>query len=174
MKIIKKEYKVFTFEELSQKAKEKALQEWSNNQEFTFLEDDLREYIHEELKELGFKVEGISTSENPSIRPFYSLSYCQGDGLMFEGVITDKKGNTYTIKHSGHYYHERSTDIEGVDKKGNDIDTKDFEESIYIPLCKKIAQKGYDAIEYEQSEESFSEACEANEYTFLKDGTMFA
>jgi len=173
MKIIKREYKVYTFDELSDKAKAKALEDWNQDQDYPFLQDDLREYIHEELSDLGFTVEGINTSENHSIRPFYSLSNCQGDGLMFEGTITDKKGNTFTIKHKGHYYHERSTEIEGIDKNGESIDTKDFEENIYIPLCKRVRDRGYQDIEYQESEECFRETCEANEYTFLENGEMF-
>lgn len=174
MKTITKKYKVFTFEELSQEAKDKAREDF-NNTDFTldFLEDDLREYIHEELEEAGLKVIGENTTAHHSIRPYYSLSYCQGDGLMFEAYLEDKKGNTFIIKHSGHYYHERSTDITGIDQEGNDIDTKDFEENIYIPICERIRDRGYTEIEFMQSEETFADTCEANEFTFLEDGRIF-
>ena len=173
MKLVTKKYKVYTFDELSQEAKSKACQKWNEESCYPFLEDDLREYIHEGLTERGYTVDGVSTSENPSIIPLYSLSYCQGDGLMFEGTVTDKDGNSYTIKHSGRYYHERSTQIEGVDKEGEEIEVKDFEENVYIPLCKEIAERGYEEIEYQESEEHFAEVCEVNGYTFLEDGTMF-
>lgn len=173
MKTITKTYELYTFDELEQKAKDKARQKYNESHDYPFLTDDLREYIHEEIKEAGYKVIGVSTTQNPSIRPYCSLSYCQGDGLMFEGTLEDKDGNTYTIKHSGHYCHERSTDISGEDKDGNEIDTKDFEENIYIPICERIAKRGYEIIEYEESEECFAETCEVNEYTFLSDGTMF-
>jgi hypothetical protein len=167
MKTITKKYKIYTFDELDQKAKDKARQSFNEDMDYPFLTDDLREYIYEELKEKKLKV----ISED--ITPYYSLSYCQGDGLMFEATLEDKKGNIYIIKHSGHYYHERSTDITGTDKKGNYIDTTDFEENTYIPICQKVAKMGYDEIEYNESEEAFAETCEANEYTFLEDGRMF-
>lgn len=174
MKVITKKYKVYNFDELSQEAKDKALEEFNKDNYYPFLEDDLREYIHEELEEAGIKVLGVATSDNPSIRPYYSLSYSQGDGLMFEAQLEDKDGNLYTIKHNGgNYYHERSTNIVGLDQEGNEIDTSDFEENIYIPICKRVADRGYREIEYQQSEEAFAEDCEANEWTFLKDGTMF-
>ena len=173
-KVITKQYTIYTFEELSQEAKDKARQAWNEGNDLPFLQDDLREYIHEELTARGFTVNGISTSENPSIRPLYSLSYSQGDGLMFEGSITDQKGNTYDIKHKGGmYYHEYSADITGTDQAGENIDTKEFEANIYIPICIKVRDRGYDEIEYSESEEAFRETCEANEYTFLEDGTMF-
>lgn len=76
MKTITKKYKVFTFEELSQEAKDKAREKFNEDMDYPFLTDDLREYIHEELESAGYKVVGVATSENPAIRPYYSLSYC--------------------------------------------------------------------------------------------------
>lgn len=169
------EITLYTVEELSKEARDKAREEYNQYSDYPFLSDDLREYIHEELKERGYTVEGVSTSANPSIRPLYSLGYSQGDGLMFEGTVTDKDGNSYTIKHFGHYYHERSTEITGTNKDGEDLtdeELKAFEEDIYIPICKKVAQRGYDEIEYQESEEHFIEMCEANDWTFEEDGTM--
>ncbi len=163
---------LYSFDELSQEAKDKARADFNKHNDYPFLTDYLREMIHEKLEEAGYKEQGVSTSANPSIKPYYSLSYCQGDGLMFEATVEDKKENIYTIKHSGHYYHERSTDITGVDKNGNEIDTKDFEENVYIPICKAVRDIGYSEIEYHDSEECFAETCEANEYTFEADGTM--
>lgn len=165
MKTIIKEYKIYTFDELSKEAKKRALEDWVKSVDYPFLQADLREYIHEELTDKGYT--------HTEITPLYFLSYCQGDGLMFEGTVTDKNGNTYTIKQSGHYYHEKSTDISGIDKKGDEIDTEKFEKQVYIPICKTVRDRGYDEIKYQESEESFAETCEANEYTFLEDGKMF-
>jgi len=165
--------KLYEFEELSREAKDHALEIYRNEDDHTpFLTDDLREYVHEELKEAGYKVIGRSTSANPSIRPHYSLSHSQGDGLMFEGTIEDPEGNIYTIKHVGHYAHERSTNIVGYDKNDREIDTENFEENFYIPLCKQIAQRGYDELEYADSEEFFAQICEASNYLFEEDGTI--
>jgi hypothetical protein len=177
MKTITKTFNLYTFDELSEKAKEKALKDWNDhyNGEL-FLEDNLREYVHEELKERGFSPVAISTSANPAIKVYYSLSYSQGDGLMFESDIKEEKtGNTYCISHAGHYYHERSANINGYDKDGEELPEKDitaFNESIYIPICKEVRDLGYKEIEYYQSEENFREMCDANEYTFLESGEM--
>ena len=164
MKEITKTIKVYDFEELSQEAKDKARESFNQDEDYPFLQDDLREYIHEELTERGYT--------HDELTPMYSLSYCQGDGLMFEGVVYDKEGNSYEIKQSGHYYHERSTEITAMDKEEESIETEDFEENVYVPICKKVRDKGYEYIEYIQSEESFVETCEANEYNFLSNGTM--
>lgn len=177
MKTITKKYKVFTFEELSQEAKDKARESFNEEMDYPFLTDDLREYIHEELEEAGYKEVGVSTSANPSIVPYYSLSYSQGDGLMFEGTFEDKDGNYFTTKQSGHYYHSGCTDITGTDQEGNEIydDNEAFKKfkEVYEKICDTVEKRGYDEIEYQESEEAFAETCEANEFTFLEDGTIF-
>lgn len=168
MKTISKEYVLYTYDELSEEAKAKALRDYAEDVDYPFLQADLREYLHEELTAKGYT--------HGDITPLYSLSYCQGDGLMFTGTVTETKtGNIFEIEHNGHYYHERSTSIFGTDKNGNGLDdklVKDWEETFYIPLCKEIRDRGYREIEYQQSEENFIESCEANEYTFLADGKM--
>jgi len=168
MKTITKEITVYAFEELTQEAKDRAREKYNEQEEFTFLQDDLREYIHEELTERGYT--------HDELTPLYDLSSTQGSGLMFEGTVYDKKGNVYTIKNSGHYTHEKSTDIEGFNESTGEykeIDTEKWEEEVYIPICKIVRDRGYDIIDYTYSEENFIEMCEANEYTFLSDGTMF-
>lgn len=175
MKTITKEYNLYTFDELSQEAKDKARNKFNEFEDYPFLQDDLRENIYEELKERGIKVLGVATSANPSIRPLYSLGYSQGDGLMFEGDF-EWNGYNVNVKHSGHYYHENSKVITITDEEGNEPETNEPEEAfnaIYKEVCKIVRDIGYSQIEYNQSEECFAETCEANEYNFLSDGTMF-
>ena len=67
MRTITKEFKIYKYEELSEKAKEKVRQDYINNldaNDFTYM-------IIEDLNSIGLK----------NLRPYYSLSYCQGDGL---------------------------------------------------------------------------------------------
>jgi len=168
MKTIIREYNIFSFDELSQEAKDKARIKFNEEGDMPFLQDDLREYIHEELTARGYTHEGIT--------PLYDLSSCQGSGLMFEGSVTDKQGNTYTMKQRGLYYHERSADISATDKDGEELtaeEVKKWEDEVYVPICKTVRDRGYNEIDYNESEECFAETCEANEYTFLADGTMF-
>lgn len=176
-KIIKKEYEVFSFEELSQEAKDKARESFNEDMDYPWLTDDIREYIHEGIEEAGYKVVGVATSENPAINPFYSLSYSQGDGVMFEGTFEDKDGNYFTTKQSGNYYHSGCTSITGTDQEGNEIydDNEAFVKfkEVYEKICDEVEKRGYNEIEYQESEEAFAETCEANEFTFLESGTIF-
>lgn len=73
MRTITKEFKIYKYEELGEKAKEKVKQDYINNldaNDFTYM-------IIEDLNNIGLK----------SLRPYYSLSYCQGDGLCLAGHI---------------------------------------------------------------------------------------
>ena len=166
MKTITKKYNLYSFEELGQEAKDKAREAFNADNDYPFLTESLTVQLHDKLVKLEL-------TEETELKIYYSLSCSQGDGLMFEGTLSDKKGNKYTIEHSGYYYHEQSTSITGKDKNGEDIDTEQFEQNTYIPLCRELADIGYKEIEYQDSEEYFAESCEANEYTFLEDGTMF-
>jgi hypothetical protein len=56
MKTITKEYKVYTFEELTQDAKDKARERYNENNDYTFLKDNLREYIYEKLQEKEIEI----------------------------------------------------------------------------------------------------------------------
>lgn len=178
MKTITKEYSVYTIDELSKEAQEKAHEKWVENNDYFFLEDDLNERLHELLEENNIK--DLNDTSKAGTRPtqvMYSLSYRQGDGAMFEGMFQWKE-YTIHVKHSGHYYHYNSknfsimlTDTEEEPENYLEVE-KEFDD-IYVDICNKLARYGYDYIEYEDSMEAFEEACDANEYTFLEDGSMF-
>jgi hypothetical protein len=55
MKTITQKYNAYEFGELNQEAKDKAREEFNKEEACPFLQDDLREYIHEELQTLGLK-----------------------------------------------------------------------------------------------------------------------
>lgn len=158
---------VYKFDELSDEAKEKALQEHTENNYMPFLSADMNERLHELLGENKLKYD-----EQPEV--LYSLSYSQGDGAMFEGTVYYKAWRV-DISHSGHYYHENSKDLDITSvKTGNDAPDKVYSEfnELYVSICKELEQYGYDQIEWQNSEEYFAEMCEANEYEFTKDGVM--
>lgn len=67
MRTITKEFKIYKYEELSEKAKEKVRQDYIENLDAA----DFTDNVIEDLKSIGLT----------QLRPYYSLSYCQGDGL---------------------------------------------------------------------------------------------
>ena len=159
---------LYEVSELSKEAFQKAYEKWREHLDNPFLQPMLNDECNELLK-----AEGVNCTSNHPVC-LYSLSYCQGDGLMFEGDF-EWNGYSVSIKHTGHYYHSNSKVIEITDEEGNTVDTdepyKAFE-VIYQSICKNLEKLGYEMIEYEESEAHFIDDCNTNEWTFEADGTI--
>lgn len=154
---------VYEYSELSPAAKEKALNSWRENNDDPFLQSHMINLLKEELDERGLKY------DTDSIDVRYSLSYCQGDGFMFIGRVMWRR-KEITITHGDHHYSHMYTarfDCEGLTVR----ELGQFQ-AVYEAVCKKLERAGYDEIEYQNSEESFIETCEANGYTFRENGEM--
>lgn len=153
---------VYEFNELSKEAKQKAIDNWYEHEDYPFLEDE----IYCEFEELA-KKHGIEYSD---IKLYYSLGCCQGDGLCFVGTIR-KDGIDMYIKHTGRYYNERSTERTCCNEDGDYCDSEQLEK-IYFDICQKLEKYGYSIIDYRMDEDEFNDLCVSNEYTFLPNGTM--
>jgi len=170
-----KTIQLFDFEELSEDAKEKALNRHNENNEHDYLSEDLNEYLSQLLTE--------NKINSDDAKLYYSLGYCQGDGVCFEGNF-EYQGVRFNVKHQGNYYHSNSVNIEMEDNEDSDDDLKndlievisekaeDNFKEVYKEICDKIEKSGYEIIDYEQSEEAFKELCDANEYTFRENGEI--
>lgn len=168
------EITLYEYADLSAKAKEKALSKWRETNDDPMMQSHMINLLKEELDKAGIKY------NEDSIDVRYSLSSCQGDGFMFEGLLYWGKYSV-RIKHSGRYYHSYSKEVEMWETEKDNLnhsdniipesDQTEFE-TLYQLICKKMEQTGYDEIEYTNSEESFINVCDANEYTFEADGTM--
>lgn len=155
---------LYEYGELSPTAKEKARAKWNETNDNPLMQSHMINVLKEKLEERGIKYD----TDSMDVR--YSLSSCQGDGFMFEGVIT-WRGKDISIKHDGnaHYYHMHTASF---DYEGLTEDEFGQFKAVYEAVCKEMERIGYDEIEYQQSEESFEQACEANEWTFREDGTL--
>lgn len=164
------ETKVYTYDELSPKAQEKAREWYSDGNNMPFLSEYMCDYLAELLKENSLKCDDAKI--------MYSLSCSQGDGAMFEGRVYfthDSKEYHAIVKHSGHYYHYNSKDIEIYDVEGDDVENAAhvFFNDVYVDICKKLAKAGYSYIDSENDAENIAENILANEYTFTEDGKRF-
>ncbi|KKN04365.1 hypothetical protein LCGC14_1098120 [marine sediment metagenome] len=157
--------KVYSIDELSKEAKEKAIKDWIETDELEFLSEDLSYKLEELLKE--HKIEGDA-------KIYYSLSYCQGDGAMFEGSF-EWKGYEVEIEHNGHYYHYNSKMIGISDNNGKDVSEKIEKEfnNLYVKICKELEEYGYDCIGTSQEDESVVDAMKASDHEFTEDGEMY-
>lgn len=168
MKTIK--LKLYAYSELSDKAKERALRDWNENNDDPLMQSHMINLLKEKLEEAHIKY------DTDSIDVRYSLSYSQGDGFMFVGNITYKGTEIRIVQSDTHYQHSHTASFiypENEDGKILASESKQMAfEKKYHALCKEMEQIGYDHIEYVQSEEAFSEVCEANNYTFEANGSM--
>lgn len=191
----KKEVEVYEFDELSKKAKEKALSDFRPDAWGQDDSDMLTETFQEILKEKGLPSE-----------VYWGLNYAQGDGVAFYGPINisdyikKNKLNKFralsgkvegTIEgRESRYHHSYSmrVDLELKDPliqegpkewlPGAPSETliREFQEHIQDHV-KKVSRElekiGYGEIEYRTGDEAIAEFFEANEYEFLEDGTVW-
>ena len=167
MRTITETFEVYTFEELSKDAKQKAREWYENGNDMPFLHMDMQEKALELLEDNGIDV------DETSLEVMYSLSYSQGDGAMmaFQGTW---KGFNISATHHGHYSHYNSK-ILVIEKDDEEVDTKIYKEfnEVYVTLCKQLEKYGYDQIEYSHSEEAIKEYFKMNEIEFLANGQVY-
>lgn len=199
MQVITETKTVYSFDELSEKAKEKALQEHASENNGFYAEsviDDAKAIA----ALMGWRIEQV----------YYSGFWSQGDGACFQGVLGYAKGctkavkayapqdaelhriakawqdlqkcNFYSlsasVKHNGHYYHSGSTVFDCQDKRSSlgyldNTETEKEIEEIARDFMDWIYKRLDEAYTYEVSEENFKELCNSNNYTFLECGTMY-
>ena len=202
MEIIKREYKVYTFDELTEEAQYKAIEHLSDiNVDYEWYEYDFEDY-----KTIGAML-GIEIKDI-----FFSGFYSQGDGACFtgryeyknnsvksikeyapednelhkiaEGLYLAQKVNFYrvtgNIEHRGHYYHSRCTDITlyNEDNQNNEYAFYGDTEYIITELLRDFMNWIYHSLnkqyEYLTSREAIIETIVANDYSFTEDGKLFS
>lgn len=155
--------KLYPYEELSDKAKDRALKDWNETNDDPFMQSHMINLLKEKLDERKIKYDA------DSIDVRYSLSHSQGDGFMFIGTLEDELGNPIKITHDGRYYHKYMREIDY--HVGSEAKWAAFEK-IYNAICDEMERAGYDHIEYQTSAELFGQECESNGWLFEEDGAM--
>jgi len=159
--MITKTINLYTIDELKKDAQRKAIDNWNANDDLFFMRSDMQLKLKELLAD--YKIEGDG-------KVWYSLSYSQGDGAMFDGLFV-WKGYNFKITHVGRYYHFNSKNIWIEDDEGNDkSEYEDEFDPIYKEICQKLERFGYDLIEQAQSDENVMEEMRINECYFTEDG----
>ena len=158
---------VYNFDELSDMAKQNAIQVWIENDDLPFLEEDMKYKLMDLLDEHKLKADGT-----PEVH--YDLSYSQGAGAMFTGEFTWKGRYVVDIRHVGMYSHYNSKHITLRTLKGNDVNDKVFDEftALYEKMARELEKYGYGLIEDACDPENVADLLRANEYEFNEDGTL--
>ncbi len=192
---------VYAFDELDDKAKEKARQWWRESADFSHES----EYVYEDAKDclalVGFEIERI----------YYSGFWSQGDGACFVGrwrakdvepgklkehaplderlhyiaerlelLAAQLPGAYFKVEHRGHYYHEYCTEFTfSLDnEEGDEIGMPDDAELVLTEASRDAMRWIYRQLEksYEwaNADEQVDENIRANEYGFSVAGQRTA
>jgi hypothetical protein len=157
-----KTIKLYEFKELAPEIQKIVIDQFKSEEEFYFLKDDLTDYITEKITNLGYTIHNLKL--------YYSLTNCQGDGVMFEATL-EKDNVSYIITQSGHYYHYNSKIINIYNEEGDTIEDNGFND-LYISWCRDLEKYGYAIIEDTLRDEVIIENIEANEYYFRANGEI--
>lgn len=147
------ETKLYEFSELSKEVQKIAMSNYYEKYKPDY-SDDIFEFIKELLEENNI---GICTiGKKNDFKAYYSLNYCQGDGLCFIGSFYFKNNSNiiYTIKHEGRYYYSESVKLYVLNWNNNQEAYFGFSEGgkfskIYLEICKQAKKYGYGC--YEQT-----------------------
>lgn len=168
---------VYKYNELSDEAKQRVLEDAAQFNMEVFNTDELTANFAETLKEYGFPTDKIE----------WSLGHCQGDGVAFYGDIDLDTYLTKTKQRSkfrrfinadativrnswgNHYSHWNTMTVE------LDFEHEALMESLaddVVKVSRELESRGYAEFDRVSSKEYIEEQIEANEYEFTSDGKL--
>lgn len=167
------EMKVFTFDELSEKAKEKAI----GNLRHINVDYNWWEFVYEDAKNVGLKIESFDLDRNLHcvISPYVSAVECAENILNQHGETC----STYQIAEAflesyqepfSRYMDESSDDYESSELED---ELMYLEEEFLNDMSNEYASILQREYEYLYSDEAIVETIRANEYEFTEDGELF-
>lgn len=160
-----KTIKIYNFGELNEDIRQKLIEKEIEYQHDIYCEDCLKSDMKYKAKELLKKYFKNNNAELKDV--YYSLSYCQGDGAMFEFDLYYY--NKYVkIKHYGHYYHSRSFIIDTWEL--TEKQEKKLKEKV-LEMFEEFEDYGWDLVDYRITETEAIEILQENEY--LEDGAIY-
>lgn len=194
------ETKIYTFDELSDRAKENAREWYRSCQDSSDLEHvvdgiaQTADMLGINLRTRPVKLMGGGTRYEPKI--FYSVSFSQGDGASFEGTYSYKPGALKAIRAD----RPTDTELQGIARDLQQVQRRNFyrltaditsrrdtsvevnvdgascndDENIIEQAMRDFASWAYhrlrDEVEYQNSDEVVDENIIANEYEFDENG----
>lgn len=198
MQVVTRSYETYSYEELTQKAKEKAHNDFRYNQEYFWLDEinesikaiadllDITLYVKDiycntfrgvydypcDLEDLrGARAVAWINNHVDFKEPAYKLRSHKGykKGMMhalplslMEDIMPTGYWADYILHEAYKHFIERL-------RKYPELKLTEFFELLADAAAKEFQTE----TDYQDSEEFFAEHCEANEYTFLADGTLF-
>jgi hypothetical protein len=167
MEIIKREYTVYKFNELSEAAQDKAIS--------TLAEINADDYWYEstldEAKTLGLSIDSFDTDAH-NIRGNFTIDA----ESVAKSIIEEHGKDRDTFKDATKYLAALTTlkNIHEIaDMPDEDIDTEDIDQEFEYALLEDYLSLLRQELDYQTSREAIIETIEANEYQFTVDGKIF-
>lgn len=153
--------KVYTFEELSDKAQEKALERlWDLNVHHGWWES-----VYEDAKRIGFEITGFDTDRGNYLSGNFTTSAPE----MAEAIVREHGGETDTLGLARKFLDE-TTALGNLEENGAAFDSlaDEFERAIKEEYLHMLRRE----YEYLTSREAIIETIEANGYEFDEEGEL--
>lgn len=161
-----KTIKIYNFDELSEDIRQKLIEKEIEYQHELYCEDWLESDMKYKAKELLEKYFKNSNAELKDV--YYSLSYCQGDGAMFEFDLYYYNKHVQ-IQHYGHYCNKYSFII-ADSYELTEKQEKQLKEKV-LKMFKEFEDYGWSLVHYRITEAEAIEILQDNEY--LEDGSIY-
>ena len=173
MKTITKTYNVYSFAELSEEAKEKAIENLIDIN----LYDGWWECIYEDARMIGLGITEFDLDRRREAKGGFILSVCE----VAQNILNNHSENCETYKIASSFLDEfnpifsdyMNEDSERYESSEAEEDLQQLEDEFLSELLEEyscILQREY---EYLYSDEAIIETIEANEYQFTEDGKLF-
>lgn len=169
METVTKKYTIYNFDELSEEMQQELIEKETQAQHEGYCEAFLYSDMEEKAKELLQKYFG-NRAELKDV--YYSLSYCQGDGAMFEfdGYYYNKY---FKVKQSGFYYHKNSYIIDDISTYSEYLTDKQ-EEKLKNKINKMFSEfeaYGWKCVDYRITEDEAKDFL--RDFKYLENGKVF-
>lgn len=167
MKTVTREFKVFTFAELSEEAREKVLQDMCDLN----VNYDWWDCTYEDAQIIGCKISSFDTGRANSIEfeLLTGIEDCYNLIKKNHGEACD----TYLIALDIEATHKELNIHDGLTDREFDIAIEDLEKNFRQRLGEEYLSMLRKEYEYRITNEAIIETIEANDYEFLEDGKLF-
>jgi hypothetical protein len=160
-----KQIKIYNFDELSKETQEKLIEKEIQYMYESYLDNFLYYDMEEKAKQL---LKEYFKNNNAKINNvYYSLSYSQCDGAMFEFELY-YYNKLVKIKHYGHYCHKYSFIIDSYEL--TEKQEKQLKEKV-LKMFEEFETFGWDCVNTTTTEQEAIEILQENEY--LADGSIY-
>lgn len=163
---------IYTFDELSDKAKEKARDWWRELAAW----DDWHEYICEDAERIGIKITGFDTNRGGDITGEFTRSF-----MEIAEAILKNHGETCDTCHTARNFvkefeafkasHPQTEEGDFVELK-DELAAKEIESEFEKDILHDYLMMLRKEIEWYFGDEQVEEAIRCNEYEFTKDGKI--